>query len=111
MTVLFTLLHWHQKLTVPGNHQPNRLLSFHAQAVRDKQLQTELRQLVSNIRPSSTARQLVKLACVYQEMGRSGDALAVYLQALRKDPNNAEALKAMNSLASTESRRTQSSYY
>ena len=59
---------------------------------RNRAVQYELRRAIAETRNIGKAHQFVKLGQVYQKIGRSGDALAAYQQALKKDSNHTEAL-------------------
>lgn len=64
-----------------------------AECEREEETKKALQQAIANAQASDNAHQFVTLGHLYQSMGRRGDALAVYYQALTRDANNIEALQ------------------
>lgn len=60
--------------------------------------QRELQQAITAVRRTRKAHQFVMLGHIYQQMGERGHALAVYQQALARDPNNIEALRGCSTI-------------
>ncbi|MEL7352806.1 MAG: hypothetical protein AAFN38_15405 [Cyanobacteria bacterium J06560_5] len=64
-----------------------------AECEREEETKKALQQAIANVQISGSAHQFVTLGHIYQSVGRRGDALAVYYQALTRDANNVEALQ------------------
>ena len=65
---------------------------FGSSPIKQRQLQEDLRYAIAEVRNIGNAHQYVKLGHVHLKMGSCDHALAAYQRALKKDPNEVEAL-------------------